>query len=99
VREPTQAERLAYRDGVTLDELDVLVPAYVRESIEEQSPSTTRVFVEIEREGAIGVIRTISVDTNEMLVDFGFREQYWATVDEVQLVDVRWTPPSAVAGI
>ena len=97
MREPTPTEREKHRNGITLDELDILVPAYVRQDIEGCHPGTDQVYVEIERQGAIGCIRGINIDRGEVFADWGFHDQWWATPDEVSLVDVRFTPPSATA--
>ena len=90
MRKPSTRDRLAYGGGVSPDDLDGLLPAFVRLALHRQSPGARQVFVEVERDGAYGVIRAIDHATGDLFVDFGLRSQWWLQADEVRLVEVRY---------
>ena len=110
MRYPTPVERYRYDGGISLDDLDVLVPSYVRQELEERCPGVTELFVEVEWDtddtdrslpmrGAVGVIRKVEPWRREVFVDFGFRQQYWMTEDELKFVQIHYAPPSAYAEV
>jgi len=96
MREPTLAERLEHRGGLTLDELDALGQGPVRRSIQRESPRTVEVFVQVEWKGDTGVIRAFDPVRGEILADFGIGRCYWLFPNQVTPTQVRYTPAVAL---
>jgi len=94
MRRPIDAERRYYMAGLSLDDLDILLPHHVREWMEREAPGVNEVFIQVTVKGleasGEGVIRGLNHKRGEVFVDFGFRQQYWAEPQEVTVHSIRY---------
>ena len=100
-RRASPEDRRRHRNGVSIEELRVLVATSVAANAERKAPSGAQFYVQVATpdDEMVGVIRGIDVRRERIYVDFGFHEQYWMEPSEVVPFSIRWNSvPVALEG-